>query len=223
MSLLINHGAIGRAKLVSLIGLGTVFVSSASTITYSIPYPIGIQNKDLLLLAIYNRTSGVTPNTPAGWFQLSMDTDPAPFTRLTIYSKIADGSEAGSLTVNTVGSSNLKIARIFNFRGQLDSPFSFFQSSGLNTGSASIAHTPITSIKGAVCLSFIGRATNEVLPAYTGANGTWSIISQTPSALGNTGNLVVQLSTLAESITLSGGTMPFGPVYIARSFALIPK
>lgn len=101
-------------------------VSSAGTTSLSVPYPSSISAGDLLVMCIVNKQIAATPTTPSGWTLRHTQTGGYPdpdaggsnsgHVRTSIYTKVADGTESGNLSV-TITSGNSAGGRMFRYTG----------------------------------------------------------------------------------------------------------
>ncbi len=105
-------------------GLRFNTAQATGTTSLSVAYPPSISPGDLLVLAIANKHSPNVPSTPSGWTAPSNNqatgtsgTDGVDTGSVytTVFTKIADGTESGNLSV-TVTSGNSSTGRIFQLR-----------------------------------------------------------------------------------------------------------
>jgi hypothetical protein len=93
--------------------------------TTTADYPTGIAGGDLLVLCIVNKYPANPPATPSGWAlqgQASggsgVSGPSAGQVLTTVFTKVADGTETGSLTISVPGA-NCLMARMINCRSDL--------------------------------------------------------------------------------------------------------
>lgn len=105
---------------IACVGSGT---DATGTTSLSCGYPANLKAGDLLLLAVANKYPSNGPSTPFGWTLVGQydSTGHSPGaddgnTRTTVFSKVATGSESGSLTV-TLTSANVSVGQMFAYRG----------------------------------------------------------------------------------------------------------
>ena len=77
----------------------------------NIPYPGTVNSGDLLLI-IYGKDSDTDPETPSGWTLVKTDVISGEV-RASVFSKIATGSESGTLSFHTQQPGVIAIARMF--------------------------------------------------------------------------------------------------------------
>lgn len=95
------------------IGFGTAgTVSSTGTTSLSVAYPASIAAGDLLVCCVVNKIPTNKPTTPAGWTLQNSpqvlggsggQTTDSGDTYVSIYTKVADGTESGSLAITITG------------------------------------------------------------------------------------------------------------------------
>lgn len=222
---LLTHHSLVRLKKVIYVGSGSASSGIGGSVTPS--FPAGIQSGDLILVQSYHRSSGQTvPSAPSFYSVLFNDVDAGPFTRQYIFSRIATGSESGTLAITNSGGGSLHMGRVHVFRGNKTS--SFKEGDGLQTTNSTIvSHAAIASRRGALAVCFVGFSDDApTLGAFTGAsNGIWVERTEDTSTDGDDGLIQLQTAMVQNTGTLSGGTYTTAltKVYIARSFAIIPK
>jgi hypothetical protein len=223
---LLTHHSLLRLKKVTYVGSGTVSAGLGGSVSPG--FPSGILSGDLIIVQSYHRSSGQTiPSAPLGYSQLYNDVDPGSFTRQYIFSRIANGTETGTLLLTNSGGSTLHMGKIHVFRGNKNS--SFREGEGLHTvNSSTITHADIASRRGALAVCFIGYSDDApTLGDMTGAtNGTWVERTEDVSTDGDDGMVSLQTAMVQNTGTVSGGTYSISPstkVYINRSFAIIPR
>jgi len=122
-------GGVGAIKITYTANKPYLVNSGAATVganDLAVAYPTGILAGDLLVLVHINKYSSTTPATPSGWTLLgnasSTGGDIASYAtadqgdvRGVIYTKIADGTETGTLTVTSTGGRAAN-ARMFLYR-----------------------------------------------------------------------------------------------------------
>lgn len=222
---LLTHHSLLRLKRVVYVGSGTVSIGTGGSVSPT--FPSGIQSGDLILAQSYHRSSGQTvPSAPSFYSVLFNDVDVGPFTRQYIFSRIATGTESGSLLITNSGGGILHMGQIHVFRGNKIS--SFKEGDGLQTAnSVTVSHADIASRRGALAVCFVGYSDDApAIGAFTGASNTiWIERSNNTSSLGDDGTIQLQTGMVQNTGTVSGGTYTTAStkVYIARSFAIIPK
>lgn len=223
---LLTHHSLLKLKRVTYVGSGNVSAGTGGSVSPT--FPAGIQSGDLIIAQSYHRSSGQTVPTPPSFYsQLFNDVDAGPFTRQYIFSRIATGAESGSLLITNSGGGSLHMGKVHVFRGNKTS--SFHEGDGLQTANSTIVqHAAIASRRGALAVCFVGFSDDApTLGDFTGAvNGTWIERTEDVSTDGDDGLIQLQTAQIQNTGTLSGGQYSIAPstkVYIARSFAIIPK
>src|SRR5574341_514418 len=105
---------------IAFVNAGSVVTSTLTTL--NVPYPGTVTAGNILLLCIHTKYSASTPQTPSGWTQLDQKTggngtagsDSGDMV-LTVFYKIADGSETGNQTVTMNGSPNTNMGVILQY------------------------------------------------------------------------------------------------------------
>jgi hypothetical protein len=106
---------------VQFIAAGTG-VAQLNVTSLSVAYPTGIQAGDILLINIHSRTTDGTntQHTLTGWsgFSIGYSYPGGISAQGTYFSRIATGSETGSIAVTIVGNNanKLHVARMYSFR-----------------------------------------------------------------------------------------------------------
>ena len=176
-----------------------VFVSSASgnavslVTSVAIPYPTGGGANNLLLLWMVV-LSGSTITTPAGWTLLDTQTNS---TVVSLYGKLATGSESGSLTVTV--SSCRPVGLMERYSGNISSSLAAAYTLGTDnqTTSTRVITSNTVSFNG-VQLAVIGNSETESAATTLTVTGTgWS--SQSTAAS-------VGTSTIATAVNDGTGS-----------------
>lgn len=85
-----------------VVGTQTSNNSPSRTTSTNVAFPAGVVSGELLLIAIATEVNASGPTTPSGWSETlpSISNGGEPGTRLTIFHRVADGSEGGSVTIS---------------------------------------------------------------------------------------------------------------------------
>jgi hypothetical protein len=203
--------------------------SSAGTTSPRTPtYPAGLAANDRLILQVFVRAENATCPTPSGWTFDFLDVVTGYGTQW-VFSKLATGSESGSLSVAWTGTTSgfMAIAQIHAFRGVTTASrwYEPAQRSLTIGGTTGDMPTVITTGTDRLALALLAGANNVTVTNSTGeSGGDWSEASEAGSTAGAGGTLQLQTADLASIATLSGGTVtfntaPFG--HVIRGLALI--
>ena len=173
-----------------------------------VPYPSGISSGHLLILQTCNRDTAAM-DTPTDW-DLEADSG-ATNPRTQIFTKIAVGSESGSLTVSTSGGDASRIGYMHR-SADADS----VEAAATNTGSdKDPAHPNITTTDAdRLVLSAGGINDDQAASSFTGeTGGDLTLHTDELSTVGDDISLSLQTAGMASSGTISGGTWSYsGPV-----------
>lgn len=105
-------------------------IASAST-THNVNMPATVNTNDLLLALFASVAGSITVTTPSGWTQITTQSN--TFIRLSVYGKIASGSEDGT-TVNFLTSiATRAVAQVYRITGD----YHDLTTVGIETGAAS--------------------------------------------------------------------------------------
>lgn len=198
-------------------------VGAGGTTSVTVAYPSGIAANDLLLMVVANRPNAQTPDDISGWTKLSAtggagsEAAGTGTVRGTIYYKIADGSESGSVTVNCTSGTSM-FGRMFRFRsntGTFDVATATGSDNSAGTGvSATAGSDPGVTADDLVVAAFIcsedtARAASESLTS-TGVT-YYSGVELQDSGI-TTGN---DLGMVVWQQTAKSGTSSAAPVFAA--------
>jgi hypothetical protein len=187
---------------------------SATATAPSADYPTGLTSGDRLFIVLANKY--VAPTTPSGWDVLGMLTGGtgtnaagSGSVRLTVFTKISDGTETGSQTVTITGG-NSAVCRMFAVRStsQLEleigtgvdstsgTTFSFTTGSGINTANGDFFLSAIASNSNSYSFSSY---------AFTQAGVTFGIKNQR-SGVGSTAGNDCRISVVTCSVSAGSGS-----------------
>ena len=187
-------------------------------------YPTGLQANDLIILQVTVRDTTTTPTTPTG-FTLLYGPDSTGTGRQWLYYHFSTGSESGSLTIN-IGGATCKIARMYTFRNVALTSFNEGGGFGSGTGNTISAQSVTTTGYGELAVSFVLINDNNAVNNFSGeTGGNWQeATAEYTSAAGNHGTMQLQIATMANAGTISGGTTSSGgfDAWGVRAFALRP-
>lgn len=120
---------------IAFVAAGTVTTGAASL---AVPYPASIAAGQLLILSIANKYPTNTPITPSGWIAPANNqfsggaggaAEDTGSVYITVYLKIADGTETGNVTVTLTGA-NSSVARIFSYSKDSDKTWEYVLAGG---------------------------------------------------------------------------------------------
>ncbi len=213
-------------------GTGIVYVdagagASGST-SLSLPYPTGIIAGDLLVVAIANKYPANGPTTPSG-DGFSFPTNgqgtggagaagnDAGSTYATVYTKVADGTETGNLSV-TLTSANSSRGRMFLYRASPTNTWSVAAANGGdNTAGTSISVTCGTDpgfLAGDMAIAVFASNTDARTHASQAIAATgisaWGTVAERDDAAGATGQ---DVRLVVSEHPVTAGTSSAAPVY----------
>lgn len=220
-------GAAGTGAIPTLRATGTgVHVAGGSTAVINVPYPTLVAG-DLLVMHIAEKNAAFpneTPTVPTGWtLQFSDGMGASPYIGMGwIFTKIATGSESGSLAVTFSGIQNYRDARMHSFAGASGiEGGNLYQS---NNTTPALIPTLTTGGANRLGLAFLSHG-NVVAPSdatgETGGNFTEAGAEYT-----GTVTLDLQTAAMASAGSITGGSIPFtgtATSYCTRVFALVPQ
>jgi hypothetical protein len=156
----------------------TPFTTAAAT-SMAVPYPSGIVTGQPLILAAMN-TSPVAWNTPSGWLLKESNASVNADLSFYVFTKIADGTESGSLTVSHTGSA-VNAGAIVRYSG-CDAVSPFGDTASNVSGSATTGPSPapgtLSPAPGTsdMVVRFWGTAQNSGATggSMTNPGGTWN-------------------------------------------------
>lgn len=201
-------------------------LASVGNLTPSFPVT-GLAANDLFILQVGIKNAAVAINTPSGWTAITeaKDVNSAALALHMLFYKVATGSESGNQTVTfTTDVTDVKMARIYRFRGGAVSELFGTKVTTAGTGSATLsAPTVVCTAKSLACC-FTYEADNNTFPAFTGeTGGDWDLpvaIFTTP--LGSDSTIALHTATMDTAGTITGGstTMQASATWGNLSFAL---
>lgn len=198
-------------------GAGT-HTSFAGT-SLSVAYPT-LAASDLLVLHVAIRTLPLdTVTTPSGWTLQWADDVDDPGTKAYTFTKVATGSESGSLVVSFSGTNSTKSARMYSFSGTngVIEGASTSHSNDVTLDMPSVTTAGVDRL--AVALITI-RDTRAVASATGETGGDWTEATAEYAPLPT---LQVQTATIAVAGTISGGSQVMAATpWVIRAFALQP-
>jgi hypothetical protein len=213
----------GAAKIQAAIS-STAGAGVSGTGSLSVAYPSGITAGMLLILAYGGKdsSSGTTPPAPSGFTQgVTLN---STLYDLTMWYKVATGSESGTVSVSGVNDT-AQIARMFRttaVASGIEATGSSFSTSSASTFS-NVSVTTTANLECAVQLEFALNGVAETVANSTGESGgdyTQPVAVYSP---GN--NIAIQSAAMATAGTISGGTAVIGASVANRgvlSFAIKP-
>lgn len=198
----------------------------SGTGSLSVPYPSTVSAGDLLVLHCGARNTGDTFSTPSGWSLLD-DQNNTFAMRSYVFTKIADGSETGSLSVTHAGG-NLAAARMYRFTGVASSSYTEgLSNAGIgDTGSTVVAPTVTTTGTDRLALALVFTNTPSAHGSFTGeTGGDWTeAVAEFTDATSPLVCLQLQTAQMASAGTITGGSLnnTDGSQYLSIGVALVP-
>lgn len=208
-------------------GAGKADGTSATTTTFA--YPASPASGDLMVfhMGLENTTSTVT--TPSGWTSkwATDDSTDASTIRWRTYFHVSDGTESGNLTVTHSSTSNIRIGRIYLFRGTVADASTVDEGAATTSGNSTTISMPSVTTTAAdrLVVALVGNNDNGALVSATGeSGGDWTeTVAEFTTASGGNGGLQLQTSAMAAAGTISGGSQTVSSVgWRVRAFALKP-
>lgn len=200
-------------------------LASGST-SLSVAYPAGLSSGDLLLLCVVNKYPVNGPSTPSGWTLVAQKSGGVGASGAdsgsvysTVFSKVADGTESGSLSV-TITSGNSSLGRMLCYSNA--------------TGGWDIANTTDDDTVASTSLSFTfpanpGVTAGDFVVAACGANGTSATYSSpsftqtgitfgTPTQRNGSGTTTGDnCDCIIYDVSVNSGTASAAPVFVATA------
>lgn len=208
---------------------------TGTTITIlNTPMPEFLEAGNLLIAVFTNRTINITngidgPNSSGlvGWTQLGVYSSPTAgeFGLLDVWYKISTGGETVIPYVTYLNSSsNIKIARVYQFRNVGGIVATGFNSGKYQAGTISPINLT-TTVRKSLAVSFMMGITNGTLATYAGATGgTWTEpVAEYTTSLQNGSRLGMNIAAMPTPGTISGGSMSGSTSNVSFSFILTPK
>jgi len=160
--------------------IGIATTPTAANDPISVPYPSGIVKGDPLILAVVNGNP-VDYTTPTGWTVQQHNGNVLSDTGGSVMTKVADGTESGSLSVSEVGTPadvNMGVMlRYTNYQGTTPVGTSSIAVSS-SSSTSSPAHTTLSPVPGssAMVVRFFLWAENTGSPgsSFTAPGGGWT-------------------------------------------------
>jgi hypothetical protein len=192
----------------------------------NVAYPASFAANDLFLVQVTIRDTTNLPTMPSGW-NLLYGPDSTGTGRQWIYYKFATGAESGTIST-TFGGSNLKIARIYDFRNVAPTSFTEGTSFGFNAGSSTILAQSVTTIDvNRLAVSFVFDTYSNSLSSFSGSlGGTWTEpVLEYTTTTSSRGGVQLQTAVMPSAGTISGGSTNIvtSASWGVRAFALIPS
>lgn len=203
--------------------VGAGFANDSVT-TAAVAYPSGISAGDLLLLQVVQATGG-TVTTPSGW-TLRSGADATPITAVQrVYSKTADGTESGNLSVGVQAQGAGTFARMYRVTGDAAGEWGF-EGGGTTNGNDNSAEMPSVTTTGVdrLAVNFLAVEDDNSVGSATGeSGGNWTeAVAEFTTTVGNDACLQLQTAGLASAGTISGGstTISASDPWVCRAFAV---
>ncbi len=185
----------------------TAAAAEGTGTTLAVNYPSTVNSGDLLML-FYGSTGDNVPATPTDW-AAGPTANIVASVVVAVFTKIADGTETGSLTLTGLDSGPPHQGRMFR---SADADSIEGASTSVGESSKSIAPPDLTSTAvdrlGFAITSINDDETASSLTGETG--GDFTLHSGDLTALGNDNSLSYQTASMATAATISGGTWTFG-------------
>jgi hypothetical protein len=148
---------------------GTTFNGTTSS-SFSVAFPTGITAGQKLVLCVFiNKSGGLTVNTPSNWDEVSNSPSPlVTSNRVSVFTKVATGSESGSQTVTTSTAPTGSLAFISRYTTSL----------GLFDPDAAASGTDSTTDYDMTTDQTVERVSGDLLIGFACGNGatlrTWT-------------------------------------------------
>lgn len=186
-------------------------IVTTSTTSADVPFPSGIASGDFLIL-LWQRSSSISgsPNTPAGWAAGTTQNHNSGST-LGYFTKTADGSESGDLTVTLPASAADAWAfRIVRFASTGAGVWTIANSTSAFGVDDSIEFGSLTTTApDRLGVTLIGLVANQTIAEATGeTGGDWVEPVAEEGAAAHT--LAVQTCDIPSATTVSGGAATIG-------------
>jgi len=212
---------------VSFISAGTA-VANTGVSTLQPTYPGSPSANDLIILQVAGARAGGTsqPTTPTGFDLQYGPDDTGTVARQFIYSKISNGTESGTITINDNRASTADVwcARMYLFRNNHTSAFLEAAAAGSAT-SNSVADVGITTLGNQrLAVNMVAVADNNAINGFAGeTGGDWTEQAEFLTSQGIDFTLQVQAATMTVAGTIDGGTTTITQTdaWIVRGFAII--
>jgi len=196
----------------SAAGAGAAGTSSSITPGY----PNGLQVNDLMILHVMVLGTSEAPSTPIGWtLKYGPHTTGGNDGRVWVFYKFSTGSETGTLTLNGMGTTAGKFARIYSFKYvDLSQPFSSSGDWQTSTGNT-ISDVGVTNTipkEYTVNLVSVGEDIGNTYSSFTGeSGGDWTeLVAEYSNGAGADGTLQIQGAVMASAGTINGGSYNMG-------------
>lgn len=192
--------------------------STSTTGTLSPAYPAGISAGDLLVLHVsgqHGSSGSADVVEPSGWTTVVNDDTTNATYYGAVFTKVADGTESGTLSVSKANESVVSQARIYRFTGAGAATDTEGVASGLHGSGTTINMLSVTTTAAdRLCLhlTFIRDSTsNQGAPVQASATGEtggdWTeAVAEYTSTTGPDESLGLQTAGMASAGTISGGS-----------------
>lgn len=191
---------------ISFISAGNTYANAVTTTSaLTIPYPGTFAAGDLLAIFATIRTDGQTLDTPSGWTLQYSDVSSGTGPRLNLYTRTADGSESGSVTINSSGMTSAA-GCMFALRGvDTSSPIVDAASTDDNTTNTDITLTGATATAADqwIMAAAAAQYTNTTLRTWIAPAGMTEQADVSSSEVSGSN---VNLFVGTEPLTASGAT-----------------
>ncbi len=206
------------------IAFATAGAAANGVASVAVPYPASIAAGDLLILSVVNKFNPNAPTTPSGWTLQGQvaggsGADGADVGTIitSVYTKVADGTESGNLTLTCHASNNVALARMYRYTKGATNTWSIVAT----TGSDNTAGTA-WSVTGAANpgitandMVFVASGSNTdtytySLQAITATGATFGTMVERGDDVTGTGSDVALVNT---EHPVTAGTASAAPVY----------
>lgn len=197
---------------------------AVSSTAWSVAKPTTVNGDYLMIVVSVNDTA--VPPTPSGWTKINSTTSSADSNVIVAFGKVADGTEASTLTGSIVQTSfNNWVAYAMAWSNVHATPLDLSAISQSSTaGSASFSNTVTTAantFKNEINLIFHAcdvTASNGSAPVYNTPAG-WTLIAETPSPRNVTN--IFAISKSVPTVTGAGSVAVTGTATATMGFTAI--